>query len=226
MQNQIQGFLSIALPLLLVLCLSSLTRGDEEKAELKIEVLHKPEDCEVKTQKGQLLSMHYKGTFEDGKQFDSSYDRNQPFTFQIGVGQVVKGWDEGLLDMCVGEKRRLVVPPHLGYGEHGAGEVIPPGSTLYFDTELLKIETAPPSVNVFKEIDSNDDQQLSRDEVSDYLKKQMANADTEENKLNDEVQKALQEHDKLVEEIFQHEDQDKNGFITHDEFSGPKHDEL
>jgi len=62
--------------------------------------------------------------------------------------------------------------------------------------------------------------------VSEYLKKQMANVDTEENKLNEEVQKALQEHDKLVEEIFQHEDQDKNGFITHDEFSGPKHDEL
>ncbi len=62
--------------------------------------------------------------------------------------------------------------------------------------------------------------------MSDYLKKQMANVDTEENKLNDEVQKALEDHDKLVEEIFQHEDQDKNGFITHDEFSGPKHDEL
>jgi len=56
-----------------------------------------------------------------------SHDRNQPFTFQIGVGQVVKGWDQGLLDMCVGEKRKLIVPPHLGYGESGAGEVIPPG---------------------------------------------------------------------------------------------------
>jgi len=60
--------------------------------------------------------------------FYCSFDRNQPFTFQIGVGQVVKGWDEGLLDMCVGEKRKLIVPPHLGYGEHGAGEVIPPGT--------------------------------------------------------------------------------------------------
>jgi len=57
----------------------------------------------------------------------SSHDRNQPFSFQIGVGQVVKGWDQGLLDMCVGEKRRLIVPPHLGYGDAGAGEVIPPG---------------------------------------------------------------------------------------------------
>jgi FK506-binding protein 14 len=129
--------------------------------------------------------------------------------------------------MCVGEKRRLIVPSHLGYGEHGAGEVIPPGATLVFETELLKIETSPPTVNVFKEIDNNEDSQLSREEVSEYLKKQMESMKTEgANEENDEVRKALEDHDKLVEEIFQHEDQDKNGFITHDEFSGPKHDEL
>jgi len=197
--------------------------------EMKIEVLYKPDDCTVLSKKGQMLSMNYKGTFEDGKQFDSSYDRNQPFTFQIGIGQVVKGWDQGLLDMCVGEKRRLVVPPHLGYGEQGAGEVIPPGATLVFETELLKIETSPPVVNVFKEIDSDGDTQLSRDEVSGYLKKQMETMKSEGNSgQDDELKKAMEDHDKLVEEIFQHEDQDKNGFITHDEFSGPKndHDEL
>lgn len=198
-----------------------------EGPELKVEVVHTPEECSEKSQKGNLLTMHYTGTFEDGKQFDSSVDRNQPFTFQIGVGQVVKGWDQGLLDMCVGEKRKLIVPPHLGYGEQGAGEVIPPGSTLYFETELIKIEKAPPVVNVFKEIDSNTDAQLSREEVSEYLKKQMESMKTEgATEENEEVRKALEDHDKLVEEIFQHEDQDKNGFITHEEFSGPKHDEL
>jgi len=221
-----------ALTLGLTLLLSIVqANGDSTLPELQIEVLHKPDECEIKSQKGSFLSMHYKGTFADGKQFDSSYDRGQPFTFQIGVGQVVKGWDQGLLDMCVGEKRRLIVPPHLGYGEKGAGKVIPPDTTLYFDTELLNIddkqqENAQVQPNVFKQIDTNDDAQLSRDEVSDYLKKQMASMDTDENKLNEEVQKALRDHDKLVEEIFQHEDQDKNGFITHDEFSGPKHDEL
>jgi len=217
----------IALTLGLVVTYLIACSGANEEAELKIEVLHKPDECEEKSAKGSLLTMHYKGTFEDGKQFDSSLDRNQPFTFQIGVGQVVKGWDQGLLDMCVGEKRKLIVPPHLGYGDQGAGEVIPAGATLVFETELLKVEKAPPVVNVFKEIDGNDDQQLSREEVSEYLKKQMESMKTEGNtEENEEVRKALEDHDKLVEEIFQHEDSDKNGFITHEEFSGPKHDEL
>jgi len=110
------------------------------EGELKIEVLSKPDECTETSKKGQMLSMHYKGTFEDGKQFDSSHDRNQPFTFQIGVGQVVKGWDQGLLDMCVGEKRKLIVPPHLGYGDAGAGEVIPPGATLVFEVNCSKLK--------------------------------------------------------------------------------------
>ncbi|KAH1010680.1 hypothetical protein HUJ05_004937 [Dendroctonus ponderosae] len=153
-----------------------------------------------------------------------SLDRDQPFTFQLGVGQVIKGWDQGLLDMCVGEKRKLTIPPSLGYGDRGAGNVIPGGATLHFEVELINIGDSPPTTNVFKEIDGDKDNQLSREEISEYLKKQMVAADG--GNPSEEVKNMLAEHDKLVEEIFQHEDKDKNGFISHDEFSGPKHDEL
>lgn len=97
-------------------------------------------------------------------------------------------------------------------------------ATLNFEVELINIGDSAPTTNVFKEIDIDQDKMLSREEVSEYLKKQMESAG--EGEAADEVKKMLEDHDKLVEEIFQHEDKDKNGFISHEEFSGPKHDEL
>ena len=89
---------------------------------------------------GNTVDVHYTGTLKDGKKFDSSLDRGKPFSFKLGAGQVIKGWDEGVAGMKVGGKRKLVIPSDLAYGKRGAGGVIPPDAELTFIVELLKVK--------------------------------------------------------------------------------------
>jgi peptidylprolyl isomerase len=89
---------------------------------------------------GQHVTVNYVGTLQDGTKFDSSIDRHEPFTFQIGKGDVISGWDEGVMSMHVGGKRKLIIPPQLAYGAQGAGGVIPPNATILFEVELLSVK--------------------------------------------------------------------------------------
>ena len=94
----------------------------------------------ARAEAGKTVSVHYEGKFPDGEIFDSSYERGQPIEFELGRGQVIKGWDEGIALMKVGGEAQLIIPPELGYGERGAGGIIPPSATLIFNVELVDIQ--------------------------------------------------------------------------------------
>ncbi|KAF8647104.1 hypothetical protein AX16_006937 [Volvariella volvacea WC 439] len=118
--------------------------GAEPPKELHIQVTQKPDVCKLTAQTGDSIDVHYTGTlFSNGKKFDSSRDRGQPFALTLGQGRVIRGWEEGLKGMCVGERRILTIPPDMAYGSRGFGDIIPAGSTLVFDVELLAVRPKP-----------------------------------------------------------------------------------
>lgn len=108
--------------------------------EDKLIILDEKVGTGVEAVTGKKVTVNYVGTLLDGTKFDSSYDRSEPFAFNLGAGEVIKGWDQGVVGMKVGGKRKLTIPSSLGYGETGAGGVIPPNATLIFEIELLKVE--------------------------------------------------------------------------------------
>jgi len=110
---------------------------DQTDSGLRYKIIQKGSGAQA--EKGKSVSVHYEGSLDNGQVFDSSYRRKDPITFTLGIGQVIQGWDEGIALLKEGDKARFVIPSYLGYGEHGAGGVIPPNATLVFDVELVKV---------------------------------------------------------------------------------------
>lgn len=110
----------------------------EDKKTLDIDILEEGSGAAVKN--GDVAVVHYVGTLVDGTKFDSSIDRDTPLSFNLGAGEVIAGWEQGIVGMKIGEKRRLFIPPSLGYGSAGAGGVIPPNASLIFEVKLLEIQ--------------------------------------------------------------------------------------
>lgn len=192
--------------------------------ELITEVLKEPPaDCSRKAKNDDIIYMHYIGKLANGKQFDSSYSHTpkEPFEFKLGAGHVIGGWEQGVVGMCVGEKRKLTIPPSLGYGEEGYGDLIPAKSTLIFEIELMEIkdddgtydqgldyhdEHSHARPHDFEHIDLNNDKQISKEELISFIEK-----------LNSEGKEKIEDVAKTVDEIILEHDINKDGMISYEE---------
>uniref|UniRef100_UPI00398ECBBD peptidyl-prolyl cis-trans isomerase FKBP7 n=1 Tax=Pristiophorus japonicus TaxID=55135 RepID=UPI00398ECBBD len=187
--------------------------------EVKIEVVYRPENCHQKSKRGDALNAHYDGFLaKDGSQIYCSRTENEghPKWFILGIGQVIKGLDIGMVGMCEGEKRKLIIPPSLGYGAVGKGN-IPPNSTLIFEAELYSVRRGPRSMESFHSIDLDSDRKISRDELQIYL--------------NGEFKRDTRNQDpfykeRVLTDIFQKNDRDGDGYISAREYNIFQHDEL
>ncbi|KAF7245067.1 Peptidyl-prolyl cis-trans isomerase FKBP7 [Varanus komodoensis] len=215
----------LAATLCLVLQALAVLPGRAEAAspadEVKIEVLHVPKNCETKSKRGDMLNAHYDGYLaSDNTKFYCSRTQNDghPKWFVLGVGQVIKGLDIAMMDMCPGEKRKVIIPPSLAYGERGYEPAkIPPNATLIFEIELYAVTQGPRSIKAFSQIDTDSDKKLSRDEISLYLKKEFE---------RDGKKRAPSVHNDILVDIFKKNDHDGDGFISAKEYNVYQHDEL
>ncbi|XP_003907717.1 peptidyl-prolyl cis-trans isomerase FKBP7 isoform X1 [Papio anubis] len=196
-------------------------KKEESTEEVKIEVLHRPENCSKTSKKGDLLNAHYDGYLaKDGSKFYCSRTQNEghPKWFVLGVGQVIKGLDIAMMDMCPGEKRKVVIPPSFAYGKEGHAEgKIPPDATLIFEIELYAVTKGPRSIETFKQIDTDNDRQLSKAEINLYLQREFE---------KDEKPRDKSYQDAVLEDIFKKNDHDGDGFISPKEYNVYQHDEL
>ncbi|XP_061548880.1 peptidyl-prolyl cis-trans isomerase FKBP7 [Phycodurus eques] len=187
--------------------------------EVKIEVVYQPETCEKRSKKGDLMNVHYDGFLaKDGSQFYCSrHDKaGHPQWFILGVGQVIKGLDIGMVNMCAGEKRKITVPSALAFGEKGKGPV-PPNATVVFEVELFSVSRGPRSMEAFGQIDADKDRSLTKTEIKEYLKLEFE----KDGKPRDDSF-----YEKIITDIFRKTDGDKDGIISANEYNIYQHDEL
>ncbi|KAM6259277.1 LOW QUALITY PROTEIN: peptidyl-prolyl cis-trans isomerase FKBP7 [Spheniscus humboldti] len=216
-----RGLTLLLLPLALLAAPAQAEGGTAAAEEVKIEVLHLPEVCSPRSKKGDLLNAHYDGFLaSDGSKFYCSRTQNEghPKWFVLGVGQVIKGLDIAMMNMCPGEKRKVIIPPSLAYGQQGYAQgKIPPNATLIFEIELYAVNKGPRSVEAFHQIDKDSDKKLSELEISQYLKEEFA---------RDGKNRHPSVHDEILADIFKKNDHDGDGFISAKEYNVYQHDEL
>ncbi|XP_071822301.1 uncharacterized protein [Apostichopus japonicus] len=181
-------------------------------------VVEEAETCEEKTKDGDYLVISYTGEYtDDGEKFDDSETKGDPFYFKLGDQKVMSGWEKSLQDMCVGEIREIYISGQEIDGHQNSGAVVPDESRgeVFYRIELLKILDKPPTPNLFKKMDFDGDKQISKKELLDFV--------------NTGAVGGLERHgtvEDAVNVIFKGQDEDEDGFISFEEFSGPKHDEL
>uniref|UniRef100_A0A8C2WVV9 peptidylprolyl isomerase n=1 Tax=Cyclopterus lumpus TaxID=8103 RepID=A0A8C2WVV9_CYCLU len=196
-------------------------------------VTHKTEECVKQTKKGDFVKYHYNASLMDGSSIDSTYNYGKTYNIVLGANQVVPGMEEGLMDMCVGEKRHLVIPPHLGYGERGVTNEVPGSAVLVFDIELVDMEEGLPegymfiwnddvATDLFTEMDKDKNEEVEPSEFTDYIMQQV-------NEGKGRLAPGFDPY-RIIDNMFSNQDRDGDGKITEAEFrlkaDEVSHDEL